>query len=210
MVGEAQAGSAGASMPLTRIETFSDGVFAIIVTLLVLEIKTPDIRASANIAGALQSSLLLLLPKVAGYVISFITVAIFWVNHHQLFHSLKYSDRRLLWINNALLMFLAFVPFPTGVLGEYPNQPIAVSIYGLVLCLSATTMSLMRRYAIAAGLHRDLPESILKAAIRKSSVGPILYLVGMGLGWFFPLAGIGIYAAIALFYFLPAPGQGSE
>lgn len=207
MTHDAPLGFAGLAMPLNRIEALSDGMFAIIMTLLVIEIKPPDIHAAPQVAEALRHSLFDLLPKIIAYAISFITLAIFWVSHHQHFNTLKHADRGLLWINNLLLLFLAFVPFPTAVLGEYPAQPLAVLLYGAVLCLCALVMALLRRYTLAARLHRDVPETALKAALVKGAVGSVLYLLGMGVGWFSPLAGIALYAGIALFYFLPVPAR---
>jgi len=207
MIRETRTERAGDALPLNRIEALSDGMFAIIMTLLVIEIKPPEVHDAAQVAEALRHSLVALLPKIVAYAISFLTLAIFWVSHHQHFHALQHADRGVLWLNNLLLLFLAFVPFPTAVLGEYPTQPLAVALYGAALGLCALTMALLRRYTLAAGLHREVPEAALRTALIKSAAGPALYLLGAGVGWFFPPAGIALYAAIALFYFLPVPAR---
>ena len=127
MIRETRTERAGDALPLNRIEALSDGMFAIIMTLLVIEIKPPEVHDAAQVAEALRHSLVALLPKIVAYAISFLTLAIFWVSHHQHFHALQHADRGVLWLNNLLLLFLAFVPFPTAVLGEYPTQPLAVA-----------------------------------------------------------------------------------
>jgi len=97
-------------MPTSRIEAFSDGVFAIIITLLVLEIHVPQVQ-DKDISAALEHSLLAMTPKFLSYVLSFVIVCIWWVAHHHLFHVLKRSDRGLLWLNSLFLLWLAFIPF---------------------------------------------------------------------------------------------------
>ena len=104
-------------MPTSRIEAFSDGVFAIIITLLVLEIHVPQVQ-DKNISAALEHSLLAMTPKFLSYILSFVLVCIWWVAHHHLFHILKRSDRGLLWLNSLFLLWLAFIPFPTALMGD--------------------------------------------------------------------------------------------
>lgn len=127
-----------------RIEAFSDGVLAIILTLLIFEVKVPVLTDLSN--QAVLRALLGVAPKGVSFAISFFTVAIFWVTHHHIFSRINYSDWKLLWFNNLLLFWLAIVPFTTAFIGNYPTQPLVVSLYALVLCLAALTFSVMDYY----------------------------------------------------------------
>jgi len=125
-------------MPTARIEAFSDGVFAIIITLLVLEIHVPRVQGR-DISAGLAHSLLAMAPKFLAYIMSFVIVCIWWVAHHHLFHVLKRSDRGLLWLNSLFLLWLAFIPFPTALMGDFPSERIAVMGYGTVATLAAVS-----------------------------------------------------------------------
>ncbi|NJL56438.1 DUF1211 domain-containing protein [bacterium] len=116
----------------SRLEALSDGVFAIVITLLVLELRVPEL--SSRLANdQLLTALVALLPKLLGYITSFLMIAIYWVAHHNVFHLLQRCDRICLWLNLLFLMCLAFIPFPTALLGEYPQTQVAISVYGGVL-----------------------------------------------------------------------------
>ena len=125
-----------------RVEAFSDGIFAIIITLLVLEIKVPHISGH-NSTSELLEALLELLPKFIGWIISFFTVAVIWVNHHKLFKQFKFLDHGIFWWNALLLLWTTFIPFPTAVLGDYPENATSVIFYGLVMALMASSFTLM-------------------------------------------------------------------
>ncbi|MEO6588010.1 MAG: TMEM175 family protein, partial [Pyrinomonadaceae bacterium] len=112
-----------------RIEQFSDGVFAIVITLLVLTLQVPKIENEKSVFDVLNA-LFQLLPKFLGFVMSFFFVAVFWVAHHQFFHTLNLSTRTLLWLNNLFLFFITFIPFPTALLGEYPDNIASVIFFG--------------------------------------------------------------------------------
>ena len=127
-----------------RIEAFSDGVLAIIVTLLIFEVRVPALTDLSN--QAVLRALLGIAPKGVSFAISFFTVAIFWVNHHHIFSRIIRSNWKLLWFNNLLLFWLAVVPFTTAFIGDHPTQPFVVSLYALNLCLAALTFSLMDYY----------------------------------------------------------------
>ena len=114
----------------SRVEAFSDGIFAIIITLLILEIKVPHIKSPESI-GELTESLLHLAPKFIAWVISFLSVAVIWVNHHRIFESLKHINHAVFWLNANLLLWVSFIPFPTALMGDYPNNKLAVSFFGL-------------------------------------------------------------------------------
>ena len=124
----------------SRVETFSDGIFAIIITLLVLEIKVPHIDAPLSSKNLLES-LLAILPKFISWIISFFTIAVIWVNHHRLFKQFKILDSGIFWWNTVLLMWTTFIPFPTAVLGDYPSNflsNLSLSLRSnLFLCISS-------------------------------------------------------------------------
>jgi len=193
-----------AAMPPNRFEAFSDGVFAIVITLLVIEIKVPEVHG-ADVQAELADALLHLVPKVIGYLISFVTIAIFWVNHYVFVHALKRIDWPLVWWNNALLLVLAFVPFPTGVLGEYPGQALAVTLYGIVLALAAAAFAQMRRHAVRS----ELMQPHARGGLGRSYAAPLLYLAGAALGAAVPLLGIAMYVVVPLL-FVGAPRQGTK
>ena len=135
-----------------RIEAFSDGVFAIVITLLVFQLQTPEIKDKAN-WSELFYALYNQLPKLAGYVISFFFVAVFWVSHHQFFNTLSFSKRGLLWLNNLFLFFVTFIPFPTGVLGAYHENLTAVVFSGLAFFAASLTYAILRWYGWEVAGH---------------------------------------------------------
>src|SRR5690349_11943146 len=125
-----------------RIEAFSDGVIAIIVTLLIFEVRLPEVAPNAS-SDEMLRAFESIAPKLGSFAVSFFTVAIFWVNHHMFFAGVSHTDWKLLWANNLLLFFLAIVPFTTAVLGDHLGQPIAVAIYALNLGLAGASFTLM-------------------------------------------------------------------
>ena len=153
-----------------RIEAFSDGVFAIAITLLVLEIKIPHLQGGSN----LFSSLLGLWPAYFGYVLSFVMIGIYWANHHYIFKLFRKTNHALNLLNLLFLLFIAFLPLPTEVLGDYlldpTNQTTAVTVYALFLLFPAATWLLMWLYAsrgyrivdrrLDAGYLRQLTASV--------------------------------------------------
>lgn len=167
-----------------RIEAFSDGVFAIVITLLVFQMQTPEINDKAN-SSELFYALYNLLPKFAGYVISFFFVAVFWVSHHQFFNTLSFSKRGLLWLNNLFLFFVTFIPFPTAVLGAYHENLTAVVLFGLTFFAASLTYALLRWYGWEDNLTSDqFDHESLKNAMRRSFLLPALYLAGIGIAFF--------------------------
>jgi uncharacterized membrane protein len=140
-------------MSTGRIEASSDGVFAIVITLLVLEIHVPQVSTPA-ISAALTEALIAMWPKFLAYMLSFAIVCIWWVAHHHLFDCIARSDRGLLWFNSLYLLWLAFISFPTALMGDYPTQPVAVMFYGIVMALAGASFSWMRYYVFFVGRLR--------------------------------------------------------
>ena len=132
-------------MSTSRIEAFSDSIFAVILTLLVLEIRVPQVDGS-DVSHELAHRVLSMTPKFLAYGLSFVIVCIWWVAHHQLFRVLARSDRGLLWINCLFLLWLSFIPFPTAMIGDFPREAFAVMSYGAVMTLAGLSFCLMRYY----------------------------------------------------------------
>ena len=185
-----------------RVEAFSDGIFAIIITLLVLEIKVPHIH-EFNSTGELVKALSGLLPKFIGWIISFFTIAVIWVNHHKIFKQVKHIDNGIFWWNAFLLLWSSFIPFPTAVLGDYPNNKASIVLYGVVMSLMALGFALMRLYAIR---KRDILEDSVSIEsfkrMTKSSFifGPVMYLAGVAVGFIHPYLSFAVFLAIPLYF----------
>ncbi len=132
-----------------RIEAWTDAVIAIIITLLVLEIQVPELE-DTSVHGVLLG-LREILPHIGTFAFSFLSLAVFWVNHHHFYHELDHADARLLWYNNVLLFWLSLIPFTTAFLGHYPTVPGVVMVYSFVLFMAALTFMLMMRHAMFVG-----------------------------------------------------------
>lgn len=188
----------------SRVETFSDGIFAIIVTLLVLEIKVPHIEHPDSVAE-LAAALWALAPKVIAWMISFFTVCVIWVNHHRIFEVMKEIDQKFFWLNANLLLWCSLIPFPTALMGDYPDNPLAVSAYGAVSFLMGVAFALIRIYMWRKPeLTKGLSDEELWVGVRNVLFfGPTPYLVGIGCAWIYePLAFI-LYAFVTIYYIFP-------
>ena len=191
------------SMSLNRFEAFSDGVFAIAVTLLVLEIKAPDLSQATSSEAI--TKLLQVFPHILSYITSFIVIGVLWINHHALFHLLKRVDRTALAINLLLLMCVAFIPYPTALIGEFGSSLPVVVFYGLSLALTGFVYNALWFYVV----HRYImsEDLIQKRSIRKATIWslsyPISYLIAAGLAFVSLSLSIVLYVLIPLFYLLP-------
>jgi uncharacterized membrane protein len=177
-----------------RMEAFSDGVLAIIITIMVLELKVPH----GHEAGALRP----LLPKFASYVMSFVYVGIYWNNHHHLMQSVHRVNGSVLWANLHLLFWLSLFPFCTGWMGEnaFAAQPVA--LYAFVFLMAAVAYYILVRALI--GLHGG--DSALARALgsdRKGRISPLLYLAAIGLAFVSPWISVGIFVLVAVLWLLP-------
>jgi uncharacterized membrane protein len=139
----------GGSLPLERVTAFSDGVFAIVVTLLVLELVVPELKNKSSV-GELRRAMIAQLPMFLSWLISFIIVCKFWLNHHYIFEQAKRANYGLIWINSIFLMFQSFVPFPTALMGEYPRNPLAVSFFGAIMALNTVLFLVLQMYITEA------------------------------------------------------------
>lgn len=188
-------------MEKNRIEAFSDGVIAIIITLLVLELKVPHTEGVVS-SHSLLSVLYGLTPKFLSWSLSFFMVLIMWVNHHRIFNNIKKSDNGLLWINGLLLFCMSFVPFPTAFMGDYFSQPVAMSFFGLCMGSAALSFYFLRLYLIRhAELFRDdVDIDLQKKLLRKTVTGPLLYFIGAGTAFVNVNIAYIIYAIVPIYF----------
>jgi uncharacterized membrane protein len=183
----------------TRVEAFSDGIFAIIITLLVLEIKVPAIE-NHNSSIELFNALAQLLSKILSWLVSFIIVCVIWVNHHLIFQQIKTVSHTLFWLNANLLLWCAFIPFPSALLGDYVTNSAAQMVFGIVLSIMAFSFVLIRLYLIRNPilLNDNVNMDHYKTAMKQSVIfGPVLYLAGAFSSLIHP------YLAFGIFFFIP-------
>jgi uncharacterized membrane protein len=173
------------SKELDRIVTFSDGVFAIAITLLVLNIETPEIPANL-VAEELPGRLLDLWPKFLSYVISFLVILTYWISHHSIFSAIKGYDRKLIWLNSLFLMCVAFLPFPASLFGEYGDQPLVVAIYAGSLAITRLLLTAVWWYASSGRrlVDRDLDASMIKAYRIRGLAIPLIFLLSIVISFF--------------------------
>jgi TMEM175 potassium channel family protein len=194
-------------MEKSRLEAFSDGVFAIVITLLILDIRFPEVDYS-QFWVTLNS----LLPRILAYVMSFIIIGLYWVTHHNSMHAIKKTDRVFLWLNILLLLCVSFIPFPTSLLGRYPYQAGPIIIYGATLIASNLVGYIMILY-VWYHPHLATAEFSKKYMQRHTPVYVVvnvLYLCAILLaGWLPPLSYL-IYVAVVvvLIIFLPKLDDG--
>lgn len=181
-------------MTKNRLEAFSDGVMAIIITIMVLELKVPH--------GDGPSDLLPLLPVFLSYVLSFIYVGIYWNNHHHLFHAVKHINGPILWANLHLLFWLSLVPFASGWMGENNFGQLPVLVYGMVMLMSGVAYFVLCRILIA---HHGAA-SILAVALgqdRKGMFSVALYLLAILLSFVEARLSLALYVLVALIWIKP-------
>jgi len=177
-----------------RLEAFSDGVIAIIITIMVLELKAPH--------KPHLSALRPLVPEFFSYVLSFVYVGIYWNNHHHLLHAARQVSGPVLWANMHLLFWLSLVPFTTNWMGESGLDAAPVAMYGLVLLLSAVAFRVLVKLLI----RQDGSDSTLARAVGrdlKGTVSILLYVVGMLAVLIHPLVGFATYVVVAAIWFVP-------
>ena len=181
-------------MPKGRVEAFSDGVIAILITIMVLDLKAP--------ASTSLDALRAVAPTFLTYVLSFIFLGIYWSNHHHLFHTVDRVNGRILWANLHLLFWLSLVPFMTGWMGEHSSESSPTAAYGVVLLLAGASYLILTRTIIAAGG----PRSRLARAVGrdwKSILSTACYALGIGLSFAAPRIAQLIYFTVAMVWLIP-------
>ncbi len=188
-----------------RLEAFSDGVFAIAITLLIIEIGVPHVDPHKS----LTRELLDLWPSYAGYVISFLTIGVMWINHHHMFKDIARCDHTLLVLNLLLLLGIAFVPFPTAVVAEYvragEHETEAALMYGCTFVVIAVFFDAFWLYAWRnrALIDEHVSEARLRSRTVRYLPGPLFYAAALPLAFITPWLTLAIYAGLAVFWLLP-------
>jgi uncharacterized membrane protein len=181
-------------MERDRLTAFTDGVMAIIVTIMVLELKPPH--------GTGLQDLAQLWPVFLSYALSFVYIGIYWNNHHHFFQLVDKVDGAMLWANLHLLFWLSLIPFATAWMGDHEGEPVPTALYGGSLLLAAVAWYLMQLVII----REQGPDSPLRQALGrdlKGKISPFLYLVGIGMAFVQPLLACALYACVALMWLVP-------
>ena len=181
-------------MSKARLEAFSDGVFAVIITIMVLELKAPH--------GGDLAAFMPLLPGFLTYVLSYVFLGIYWNNHHHMLHTAERINGRILWANMHLLFWLSLVPFTTGWMGENHFAALPTALYGCVLFLAACAYTILQGLII----REHGPGSQLKRAVGRDAKGKLsaaLYLVAIGFTFVSPWISWAIYVFVALLWLAP-------
>ena len=177
-----------------RLAAFSDGVIAIIITMMVLELKVPH--------GAVCAALKSLAPSLVAYVLSFVYLAIYWNNHHHMLHTVTRVDGLILWANSHLLFWLSLIPAATAWMGENFLRPLPTAIYGATLLMPAIAYFLLER----AIVHQQGRDSVLASAIGrdlKGKLSPLLYAAAIVLAFVSPWLSIALYVLVAVMWLIP-------
>lgn len=181
-------------MTKNRLEAFSDGVLAIIITIMVLAFKSPT--------GSDWHALNQVMPIFLSYALSFIYIAIYWNNHHHLLHATKTINGAIMWANMHLLFWLSLVPFVTGWMAEGNNRTIPRACYGVVLLLSAITYTILQNLIVVHHGKNSALARVLGKDI-KGKISLLLYIIGIGLAFVHPLIADSCYVLVALIWVIP-------
>jgi uncharacterized membrane protein len=184
----------GSIMNKNRLEAFSDGVLAIIITIMVLEIKVPH--------GHQWADLEKLIPVFLSYILSFIYIGIYWNNHHHMMHTVKHVSGGILWANLHLLFWLSLIPFVSGWMGEnhFEKQPTA--LYGIVLLMAAIAYFILQKQIIKVQGKDAVLAKALGTDI-KGKISPALYVIGIAFSWYLPWVSGVFYIIVALMWLIP-------
>jgi uncharacterized membrane protein len=182
------------SMSKERIETFSDGVFAILLTLLVLELRAPHVADHASLRQY-AAAMTPLIPKIVSFILTFVILCIYWVNHHYLFRHIQKATIGLVWLNNCLLLSLCFLPFPTAMLGDHPTDQFPILLYGANSLLASLIVYALRGYVKHARLLQE---------DYSNGLGPQYSLPGITCyGLSIILAFVSVYLSLICFFIVP-------
>ncbi len=181
-------------MKKNRLEAFSDGVIAIIITIMVLEMKIPH--------GNTPEALIPLIPVFISYVLSYIYVGIYWNNHHHLWQVVDTVDGKILWANLHLLFWLSLFPFATGWMGENHFTAWPMALYGVVLLMAAVAWRILSRSLIRLhGKNSDMAKTL--GQNWKEKISPVIYTVAIGISFLNAWISLALYALVALIWFVP-------
>lgn len=195
------AGEATFHLKTNRIEALGDGVFAIVMTLLILEVHVPPSHGDVSLISGLAH----LWPKFLCYAISFITLGVYWVAHHLHFYTIKKADRTLLWINVLFLMFVGVLPFSTALIGEHYHDTTAVIFFALNMILIG--LSLYLHWIYATGNKRlvddDVDAGLVATVKHVILMGPVVYIIAIGLAFVNTTISLVLFGLVNLLYIIP-------
>lgn len=188
-----------AVISVNRLEAFSDGVFAIAITLLVLELRPPT-------ALPLAPQLRAMLPQIGAYAAAFLVVGMAWIAHHGLFHLLRRMNKTLIWLNMGLLLCISFVPFPTMVLGMDPLDPAAIRLFALTMILAGWFYNAMWAYASEGHrlIKQDLSPTLIRLMWWRNIAFPMAYTAAFFMTFWKPVLGLVILALVPTGFMLPS------
>lgn len=206
---ELSAKQIGTAPSTGRLEAFSDGVFAIAITILILELSVPELPKTLPkelIAQVLGRKLLELWPgKLVAYILSFVVIGTYWVSHHMAFHHIRHSNRTLLWLNITFLLCVSFIPFPTALLGHYFEQRIAVIIYAATL--GFTSLVVQALWVYASYNHRlvddDISPDVVSEISRKNLTGALIYTIAIAVSFLSLPLSISLLVLVPVLFILP-------
>jgi uncharacterized membrane protein len=180
-----------------RIVNLSDGIFAIAITLLVLDIKVPNIPEDL-VTSELPATMISLWPNYLGYFLSFVSIAVFWTIHHSIFRPIRAYDRNLLYLNFLFLMLVAFVPFPTALLGEYGNHQLPVAIYAATLAVGRLLLTAIHWYSTRNERLLDEPQdpATMRFFLIRGLTIPAIFLLSIAISYFSVRAAIWTWFAM--------------
>lgn len=190
-------------LPKNRLETLADGIFAIVMTLLVLDLRLPETIAAGELASAIAG----LWPQFATYFISFVVLGIYWFAHHQVFNFLARVNRTIVWLNILFFMGIALTPFAAFLLGNYPDEPAAIAFYGILLGVLPLLGYVIWRYMTAD--HGLVDRELNPVLVRKVSLwllgGPAVVPIAVGLAFVNTYLSLLVYLALPAIYILVNP-----
>jgi uncharacterized membrane protein len=184
-----------------RLEAFSDGVFAIVITLLILDVRFPADKPLT------LATLWSMAPHVLAFVLSFVIVGVYWVSHHNMLHFVRAVDRQLLWLNLALLLAIVFIPFPAGLLGQHPGNRLAIALYGANLMgVNAVGTALWLYATSRPDLASEAVTPRFSRFVARLHSAPILvYAAAIALSFWHVAISLILFAAVPAFFILPNP-----
>jgi uncharacterized membrane protein len=183
------------SRELDRLIFFSDAVFAIVMTLLVLDIRVPDVATQD-----VPSSIFELWPKILSYVLSFLVIGLYWIGHHQTFRYVRSYDRTLLWLNLVFLLSISFIPFPTDLLGEYGELRFAVIFYAASLGMARLLLALVWWYIVSGPIQTsdDLDRGLANYHFLRSLAIPAIFFLSIGIAFLSPNAAVASWVLLVV------------
>jgi len=190
-------------MRKARLESFSDAVFAIVCTLLVVSLQVPDLHQERG--ETLIMRLIAMAPNFLSYVLSFALVTLYWIAHHEVLTIVRHVNAPLIWVNNLFLMWLALLPFPTEIMGRYPHEEMAVLFFGLITLLAAVCFVALRLLLLYEPKLRDplFDTRNLVKSIRNSVIGIAVYLLALLIAYLSNEVTMTMYGLIPFLFLIP-------